>query len=137
MVEIRCCQLEEVPRLIELLKEADMRWEECDTEVILQNKIWSEFDSILVAVDGDRLVGVVITICDPWISFVFHLCVHPEYQRQGIATQLCEEAERRLKENGAKIVVGYVYPKNKQSRELLKKAGYQEDKPALPVYKVL
>ncbi len=137
MVEIRCCQLEEVPQLIKLLKQADLYYEGCDSEVSLENKIWSEFDSILVAVDGDRIVGMVITICDPWISFIYHGCVDPEYQRQGIATQLREEAERRLKENGAKVIVGYVYPKNKRSRTLLKKAGYQEDKPALPVYKVL
>ena len=134
---IRCCQLEEVPKVIELLEDANMRWEECDTEVILQNKIWSDFDSILVAECDDKIVGTIMTIWDPWISFIFHLCVTFEYQKKGLATMLREDAEKRLKEKGAKAVVAYVYPDNKKSLAIFRKAGYQEEGLALPLYKML
>jgi ribosomal protein S18 acetylase RimI-like enzyme len=53
---------------------------------------------MIVAVEDDKVVGTVFIIYDPWDSFVYHLGVHPNYQRRGIGSALMEEAEKRLKE---------------------------------------
>ena len=38
--------------------------------------------------EDDKVIGGVISLYNPFASFIFHLCVDPRYQNQGIGTKL-------------------------------------------------
>ena len=50
--------------------------------------------SLLVAEDGERLVGALIAAWDGWRGNMYRLAVHPDHRRHGIALSLVEEGER-------------------------------------------
>jgi len=58
--------------------------------------------ALILAVHGDTIVGTVIAGWDGWRGTVYRLAVAPERRRQGIATKLVDEAERRLRGHGAR-----------------------------------
>tara|TARA_R110002167_G_scaffold192921_5_gene395538 strand:+ start:152 stop:562 length:411 start_codon:yes stop_codon:yes gene_type:complete len=57
--------------------------------------------TILVARDGDRICGSVMTGFDGHRGWVYYLAVHPEVQRRGVGRALMAAAERWLADRGA------------------------------------
>jgi ribosomal protein S18 acetylase RimI-like enzyme len=51
---------------------------------------------------ADVVVGSVIAGWDGWRGSLYRLAVAPEQRRRGIASALVREAERRLRERGAR-----------------------------------
>ena len=123
---VRNCRIEELPRLIELLKITDLFWEIGDSEKVFRKKMEHDPDSIMVLEHRGWIIGMVTTIYDPWASFIWHLAVDPQYQGCGLGHLLAEEAERRLKRRGTTSVNGYVLPNNQRSLTFLRKRGYTE-----------
>ncbi len=58
--------------------------------------------SLVLAVDGDVIVGSVIAGWDGWRGAIYRLAVAPEHRRRGIATTLVAEAEARLRAHGVR-----------------------------------
>lgn len=58
--------------------------------------------ALLLACDGDAIVGSIIGGWDGWRGTLYRLAVMPAYRRRGIATMLVDEAERQLREHGAR-----------------------------------
>jgi ribosomal protein S18 acetylase RimI-like enzyme len=58
--------------------------------------------ALILATDGDVIVGSVIAGWDGWRGTVYRLAVAPELRRQGIATRLVDEAERQLRAHGVR-----------------------------------
>ena len=62
----------------------------------------------LVAEEGDAIVGLLDVECEsPALAdrpgrggMIWHLAVHPDHQRRGVAAALLDEAERRARERG-------------------------------------
>ena len=77
------------------------------------------------AYDGDRLVGAVIATFDGRKGWINRLAVHPEYRRRGIASTLVREAERVLRERGARVISALIERWNQPSLNLFRKLGYQ------------
>ena len=59
-------------------------------------------DALVVATDGDAIVGTIIVGWDGWRGTMYRLAVAPAYRRRRTATALVAEAERRLVEQGAR-----------------------------------
>jgi ribosomal protein S18 acetylase RimI-like enzyme len=97
-MNLRNYQDADFPGLDEVLKASGIYCEPLDQRHTFQRKIEHDPTSMIVAVEDDKVVGTVFIIYDPWDSFVYHLGVHPNYQRRGIGSALMEEAEKRLKE---------------------------------------
>ena len=65
--------------------------------------------ALIVAVDGNAIVGTVIAGWDGWRGTLYRLAVAPTHRRQGIATALVDDAEQRLRERGVRrmhLIVG-------------------------------
>ena len=74
--------------------------------------------------DAPEVVGVILTGHDGRRAIIHHLCVHPAYRHQGIASQLVKEAEAELKKEGISKIFGLVFRDNEPANALKKKKGY-------------
>jgi ribosomal protein S18 acetylase RimI-like enzyme len=72
-----------------------------DTREGLMRLVASDSEALLVALVGGSVVGSLIAAWDGWRGSFYRLAVDPDRRRQGIATGLLREGERRLRERGA------------------------------------
>jgi len=71
-----------------------------DSAAEIKKKIARDPDLFLVARAGDAVVGVVMGGFDGRRGMMYHLAVAHEYRRQGLANQLVDALEERLKAKG-------------------------------------
>ena len=81
---------------------------------------------ILLALDGDRLVGSVVASHDGRRGWINRLAVHPDWRGQGLAADLIDRAEAWLKDQGLGILVCLIEAENTPSRNLFQKKDYVE-----------
>jgi ribosomal protein S18 acetylase RimI-like enzyme len=58
--------------------------------------------ALILAVDGDAVIGSIVAGWDGWRGALYRLAVEPSYRRRGIATRLVAEAERLLRDQGVR-----------------------------------
>lgn len=137
---VRNCLPSEIPKVINLLKDADLYIDAIDNKDALEKKL-SHYPAdilVLLRVSDDRIMGAVFIVHDPWVSFVFHLVVDVEVRGRGYGELLLRKAEDELRQRGASAIVGYIDYANTPSRRLLGKLGYVEyPNPVVCVGKVL
>lgn len=80
----------------------------------------------LVALDGDTVAGYIgsQTVLDE--ADIMNVAVHPDYRRQRIADSLLSAMERRLAENGVRILALEVRASNAPAIALYEKRGYAQ-----------
>ena len=123
-MQIRSYTDADFPKLLQLLKDANIFYEPLDKRETFNKKIEHDQESIIIAEDNGRIVGTVFTIYDPWNAFVYHLGVHPEYRGKGLANKLMDEAEERLKRRGMIRPTLFVEEENEQVLNFYKKRGW-------------
>lgn len=74
--------------------------------------------------NGEKIVGVILTGHDGRRAIVHHLCVGPDFRRQGVAHMLVQRAEEALHEEGITKVFGLVFTDNDVANEFWEKQGY-------------
>ena len=74
--------------------------------------------------DESKVVGVILTGHDGRRAIIHHLCVHPSFRRQGIASQLVKEAEAALKKEGISKIFGLVFKDNDDANAFWEREGY-------------
>ena len=74
--------------------------------------------------DAPEVVGVILTGHDGRRAIIHHLCVHPAYRHQGIASQLVKEAEPALKKEGISKIFGLVFKDNDDANAFWEREGY-------------
>ena len=74
--------------------------------------------------DSDKTVGVILTGHDGRRAIVHHICVHPDYRRQGIAAMLVEQAEKALQKEGITKIFGLVFKDNDIANAFWETQGY-------------
>ena len=72
----------------------------------------------------EKIVGVILTGHDGRRAIVHHLCVHPDFRKQGIAHRLVCEAENALKKEGISKIFGLVFKDNDVANAFWEKQGY-------------
>lgn len=115
----RQADYKELKNLLELCSLFDKSY---DTEEKLKNK--KPEGSIIVAEDGDEIVGCIFFTWDGWDSSIYRLAVHSDYRKEGLGSKLLEEAENRLKSIGADVVSLRVHVDNKDAEEFFRRRGY-------------
>lgn len=83
-------------------------------------------EALLVAEsDGGEIVGSLIASWDGWRGSFYRLAVHPEQRRQGIATALLREGERRLLARGAARLTAIVTDDDPDAMSFWTATGYE------------
>jgi ribosomal protein S18 acetylase RimI-like enzyme len=79
--------------------------------------LWRQDEgSLLLALDGERIVGTVIAAFDGWRGGIYRLAVAPSHRRHGLGRRLVAEAERRLAVRGAKRLAALASSHSEQAR---------------------
>ena len=81
-------------------------------------------NTCFAAVHRGRIIGVILTGHDGRRGIIYHLCVHPEFRRSGIAAHLVSRAEEALKNEGIQKVFGLVFVDNEAGNLFWEKQGY-------------
>lgn len=71
-----------------------------------------------------RVAGVILTGNDGRRAIIYHLCVHPDCRRRGIARMLVRRAEEALREEGISKVFGLVFRDNEAANAFWEQEGY-------------
>lgn len=61
----------------------------------------SDSEALILAEHDGTVIGSLIAAWDGWRGSFYRLAVHPDRRRQGVATALLREGERRLRARGA------------------------------------
>ncbi|MCR5253220.1 MAG: GNAT family N-acetyltransferase [Treponema sp.] len=79
-----------------------------------------------LANDGgaEKIVGAILTGHDGRRAIIHHLCVHPDFQRMGIASTLVAKAEEALKKEGITKAFGLVFKDNENANTFWERMGY-------------
>jgi ribosomal protein S18 acetylase RimI-like enzyme len=82
-------------------------------------------DALIVAVDGDEIVGTVIAGWDGWRCHLYRLAVAPARRRQGIGRLLTEAAEQRFRALGGTRADAMVLDANEGAHGAWSAGGYR------------
>ena len=72
----------------------------------------------------NKTVGVILTVHDGRRAIVYHLCIHPDYRRQGIAGMLVHTAEEALRKEGINKIFKLVFKDNELANAFWEEQGY-------------
>jgi ribosomal protein S18 acetylase RimI-like enzyme len=82
-------------------------------------------DALLLALDGDNIIGCVVVGWDGWRAHLYRLAIHPEHRRRGVAGWLLGIAEQRLRAAGAIRIDAMVLNGNVPANMVWSAAGYR------------
>jgi ribosomal protein S18 acetylase RimI-like enzyme len=77
-----------------------------------------------VAVDGEKIVGVILCGHDGRRGIIQHACVSPDYRRYGIGKKLVELALEALKTEGINKVLLVAFKKNEGGNAFWESMGF-------------
>ncbi|MFB7939455.1 GNAT family N-acetyltransferase [Streptomyces sp. NPDC056049] len=82
-------------------------------------------EALILAVDGDRIVGSVIAGWDGWRASLYRLAVLPSYRRRGLSKALLQASEDRFAALGGRRVDAMVLEANERAHHAWGAAGYE------------
>ena len=74
--------------------------------------------------NDEKIVGVILTGHDGRRAIVHHLCINPDFRRQGVASMLVQRAEEALRKEGITKVFGLVFKDNDAANGFWEEQGY-------------
>jgi ribosomal protein S18 acetylase RimI-like enzyme len=78
-----------------------------------------------VAVDGDKIVGVILSGHDGRRAYIYHTCVNTEYRGQGIGKMLVDAALDALKAEGINKAALVVFTDNQIGNPFWSAIGWE------------
>ncbi len=103
----------------------------------LKRKIERDAESIILAVDDDKIIGCAFIVEDGWNGFIWRLVVREKYRKQGAGKMLMEKSEEIIKARGIKESSIFVSIKNDALKEWYERQGYQKTSDYTFMYKKL
>jgi ribosomal protein S18 acetylase RimI-like enzyme len=93
-------------------------------EVAIPAKLAVQPDLLLVALDGQEVVGTVMAGYDGHRGWLYSVAVRQSHRRAGVGTMLIEDAERRLAQLGCTKVNLQVRAENAAVAGFYRRLGY-------------
>ncbi|HEY2718295.1 MAG TPA: GNAT family N-acetyltransferase [Solirubrobacteraceae bacterium] len=91
----------------------------------LERLLAADADALLVAQLGEALAGSLIAAWDGWRGNFYRLAVDPRHRREGLATVLVREGERRLQARGAERLTAIVADEDAGAHDFWLAVGYE------------
>lgn len=125
-VQVRPLRRSDYAAVIDLLAVAKMNPHARgrDSPKAFRRQLAAHPTTYLGAFDGDRIVGCVFGTHDARKAWINRLTVDPGYRRQGIASRLVRECERRLRREGMDMFAALIDRDNRASVALFRSLGY-------------
>lgn len=95
-----------------------------DSEAAVVRLVERDPDALILALDGDVLVGTVVAGWDGWRAHLYRLAVRPERRGQGVASALLDAAEERLVGLGAGRLDAMVLDGNELGQAVWRARGF-------------
>jgi ribosomal protein S18 acetylase RimI-like enzyme len=92
----------------------------------IEKKAARDPDLFLLAESGGGIIGSVIGGYDGRRGMIYHLAVHADFRKHGIATQLMDEVEFRLRAKGCLKCYLLVLNDNDEAAHFYEKRGWGE-----------
>ena len=126
MIDIRSYHPDDEPSVIRLWKtvfpNAPSR---NDPRKDIQTKSKIQPDLFLVALAGNQLVGTAMAGYDGHRGWIYYLAVAPDYQRQGIGTDIMEKVEESLAQMGCPKLNLQIRADNNEVQAFYESLGYE------------
>jgi ribosomal protein S18 acetylase RimI-like enzyme len=97
-----------------------------DTRAALEGLLLRDPAGLLLAECEGALTGSLIAVWDGWRGNMYRLTVRGERRREGIATALVQEGERRLQRRGASRLSAIVSSDDPVAPRFWRAAGYEQ-----------
>ena len=81
-------------------------------------------DTCFVAVDGEKIVGVIMAGNDGRRGFIYHTAVAPEYRNQGIGAKMVDRTMLALKDCGINKAALVFFERNQAGNGFWEKQGF-------------
>lgn len=81
-------------------------------------------DTCFVAVEGEQVLGAILTGNDGRRGYIYHLAVNPNHRKQGLGRALVEQALQALKKAGIHKVALVVFQHNESANVFWEKLGF-------------
>ena len=125
--QIRVMQLTDLQQALKFWEtSAGVGLNESDTIEHLTDFLQRNPELSLVAIDNEVIVGAVLCGHDGRRGYLHHLAVSPNYQRQGIGTQLVERCLAALRELQILKCNVFVYSNNEDGSVFWRLQGWRD-----------
>ena len=81
-------------------------------------------ETCFVALEGERIVGAILSGHDGRRGYIYHTAVHPDYRGKGIGTALVEEAMADLERCGIHKAALVVFARNQTGNDFWEHRGF-------------
>lgn len=125
-LEFRIATIEDIETILELWRTADAPPTSTQGPDAVRGVLQRDQESLLLATVDGQIVGTLIAAWDGWRGNMYRLAVHPIYRRQGVASALFAEAERRLRERGCRRISALVLRNEPHAMGFWREAGFSE-----------
>lgn len=124
-VQLRTATIDDVPAVLVFWKAAAEDTNRTgDDAAAVTALIARDPDALLLAVDGDEIVGSLIAGFDGWRCHLYRFAVRPDRRREGIGTALLDAAEARFRGFGSRRVDAMVLNDNDLAHRAWSARGY-------------
>lgn len=127
-MQYRKVVIKDYPQLMELWESVGMSKRALnpvdDSEEGIARYLKRNPETCFCAVEENTIIGVILTGHDGRRGIIHHMCVNPDYRRQGIASKLVKLAEDALKKEGIQKVFGLVFKDNEGGNNFWESQGY-------------
>lgn len=97
-IQIRTCTEQDIPGLLALWAQAAASHAHPDTAAAVAVRLQRDPDLFVVAIDptSNAIVGSLMGAWDGWRGTMYRMAIVSELRRNGLATRLVHEVERRM-----------------------------------------
>jgi ribosomal protein S18 acetylase RimI-like enzyme len=127
-VSIRTATVADVELILALWLLAETAPSTTDDASALNLLIETNPDALLLAEDNDTIIGTLIAAFDGWRGNMYRLAVLPEYRRRGLARDLVDKGEQRLRQQGVRRITALVAHEQPGATRFWETTGYHLDR---------